>query len=670
MVDPNTPDIVVAATWGGSVWRSADGGVSWKAVIQQRTQWLRIEHGAGQGVAGPRPYYAVGEGTGGQLWRSDDIGVSWKQLQTPLSAQYQQRPLIAASPIFPDTLYLFSPTDQRIFRGEQYGTQWKDVSGNWPGPGDVGQQTYNYCVGCSYTGNPVAGTATDVVYIGLLYVHQSTTGGGAWTPVEGITSGHSDQHALAVNPSDPNHLLIGNDGGVFQLTYVPGSGASIVVGLNQSLAVTEVYRADYAPGDPTNAICGAQDTGSDASLGDMSSWTAVAGGDGGSCAISAIDPRLQYCQSNFDDPNQMALLRTSDLWATNTNILQAPTDIRGSVGKDLRDLKAPIVLDPNLPSRLYVATNYLYRWTDTGASSGNTGGWEIRLGGQQLSSAGWVNAIAVAPGDSDRLYTGSNDNEVWMSGNAGQTWRRVDHGMPRDGGITSISVNPDDANDILVGLWRLTGSSHLWRCQDTGATTPAWADVTSPGPDGLPAGMAVSGIARDPWDPVSTWYAGTDVGVFSTVDAGAHWLNATQPLGLPNVPVSELKVVGLALHAATFGRGIWAIDLLAPAPTPGRPPRIRVSGTSSEVGPFGHERVVTELDVDGDGFSAASTATIFVHGGAHGPIQHVARTANSGSFSWSTVQVRCGAHYDVQARDDATGLLSQLTAITIPCPGS
>jgi hypothetical protein len=347
---------------------------------------------------------------------------------------------------------------------------------------------------------------------------------------------------------------VGNDGGVFYATFVPKFGQTTVFSENRTLGITQVYRADYSP-DAQFIIAGTQDVGTAATFGDIANWSMVGGGDGGSCAINPRNPDIQYLQINFATP-QMQLLRTGNRWQMSTDFTHP--FMRG----EPRSPFAPMVLDPNNSRVLYVATNFLYRWVEPGEVEG---GWDEHLGNRSLASTGYINALAIAPSDSNRIYTGSNEtNEVWMSTHLGSTWRRIDGGLPRTGGITSIAVHPNNPSDVLVAIWKpATPNSRLWHCRNTMDGTPVWNDVTSrKRPNALPD-FPTNAIARDLSNPDRNWYVGTDIGVFFTDDAGLNWSNATQPLGLPNVAISDLKIVAQTrrLYAATFGRGIWQVAL-------------------------------------------------------------------------------------------------------------
>jgi len=550
LVDPSSSSIVWATIFGGQVWRSSDAGTTWAPVTALPSiKWLGIERAVAKPGAADR-YYAFGEGVGANLWRTDDGGIHWTQLTTPLNPVPQQRPLMACSPIFPDNVYLFSYTDQRIYASQNAGNTWNNITDNWADWG-VTPTPYNFCLACSGSGTAGTSGVQDIIYLGQATVYRSAPGGKQWQQVEGDPPlGHADQHAVAVNPFDPNSVLIANDGGVFNATLIPEFGVSTVFSLNETLGITQVYRADYSP-DARFIVAGTQDVGTASSILDLASWRMVGGGDGGACAISPHNPDFQYLQTNFNN-SQIQLLRTGDRWQTSNDFVHPLM-----IGEP-RSMFAPMVTDPNRPRVLYVATNFLYRWVEPGEVEG---GWDEHLGGQSLASVGYVNAVAIAPDDSDRIYTGSNQtNEVWMSSNAGASWRRIDTGLPRTGGITSISVHPNNPDDVLVALWKPAASvSRLWHCRDTSAGSPIWSDAGLFGRANRLPDFPVNAIVRDPAAADRIWFAGTDIGVFMTNDGGLNWFNATGPFGLPTVLVTDLKVLPQLrrLYAATFGRGIW-----------------------------------------------------------------------------------------------------------------
>ncbi len=563
LVDPDNPQIVTVATGRGQsyygwLWRSTDGGLTWNAVNTNYAAWDSLRIGAPDPVTGQRYYYAGGAAYGGLVYRSADRGATWTRLFPPVSGSFQYYMTLAASPTDPNTVYLIASTDQAIFKSTNAGASWVNITAGFPTGGGYNWSQYYYDVflDCS-TRTDASGNPHDVLYVGLIDVVQSIDGGATWRSIGGPTYTynaltHNDQHGIAINPADPNAVLIGNDGGAYLLNYNPVGDAWNWTDLNAALTVTQFYHMDAHPTDPNQMLGGTQDNATPVSTGDLTHWLNRGGGDGSGVAINTANPNIQYATAQNFNP----LYRTTDDWASETTFTP-------SFGGDRIPFTGFFTVDPNSPNLLYLGTNYLWRWNESTLS------WTGRLGGQPLSSSSTVDFIAVAPGDGNRIYTGSNDGQLWMTTGAGAagSWSQINTGLTSlpNRAITSVSVNPGNENDILAGLSG-TGAAHLWRCTNTTAgAARTWINVSGTGATGLPD-IPLNTIARDITDPANTWFVGTDVGVFYTTNGGATWTNATNPLGLPNVEVDQLiSVPGTGyLNAATYGRGIWNIQLNAP----------------------------------------------------------------------------------------------------------
>ncbi len=551
-LDPENPQIVTITTGrssGGTgfVWRSTNGGATWTNVLNTSANWCSSSIGA-RDANGDRAYYVSGSGTGGNVWRSMNRGSSWTRLTTPASAGSHSVIMVAASPSFPGTVYMVANADRKVFKSMDYGATWTDITAGFPNGNNNyfwSQSTYNWFLACSSKPGPV-----DVLYVGMIDAAQSPDGGATWRSIGGPTYvstalTHNDQQSIQVDPTNPNVVYVGSDGGAYRYTFNPGTNNGTWSYLSANLGITMFYKCDLHPTSSTWLIGGTQDNATPVAVGDLANWENCGGGDGGFCAIDQNTPTTQYATAQ-----NLYVYRTTNAWTSQSVI--AP-----NYGTDPVAFIAPITLDPNDSNFLYGATNYLYR------RNNQTATWENRVGGQALSGTGTVRFIAVAPGDPNRIYTSASDGQVWMTSNRGATWTQINTGSP---GLPNrvfnyISINPANKNDILLTCGG-TGTGHLWRCSNVTAPTRVWQDLSGSGPTGLP-NVNTNTIRRDPFDFEGTLYVGNDLGAFVSEDGGASWANATWPLGLPNVQVNDLKVQlsSNTLYAATYGRGFWRIAL-------------------------------------------------------------------------------------------------------------
>jgi len=619
----NSQILIVAAGHNpfsiGKLLRSSDAGASWQPVDMNRVvggadaDWTDVKCGL-ESSEGKRFCYAVGttrDGKG-EVLRTSDQGLHWVRLNPPFKSACQQSLAVAASPTAAGTVYLLAGTDQRILKSLDGGENWTNISGDFPA-GDEVKMGYNWSqVDYDFFIEVARAPATqsssvdsDVIYVGLIDIVVSTDDGTTWKSIgrtyqdDAIT--HNDQHCMAVDPKDPNKLLLGNDGGVYpihRIPRIPGGEDAWEFGqsLNSQLGLTQFYKIAVNPKDQTFILGGAQDNATPISLGDVKNWSNIGGGDGGAVAINPRNTNLQYASDQY-----LNLFRTESSWkdwssdfevaANDTEHTHNITysDSAGPWSGDPTSFVAPIALDPQNPNLLYAGTNYLWR-RDEG-----TGNWERHLGGQMLAGKkDALSTIAIAPTNSKVIYTGSQTGQLWLSSNAGgaNSWRRLDgtlSGLPRYW-ITSIAVDPVNPKVILVGLSG-TGTvasehpGHLWKC--TMAVQLSCQSAAGAGAGQLP-NVPVNAVVIDPQAPNSSYYVATDLGVFMTKDGGATWGDATRPVGLPPVQVNDLQFVPAtsSLFAGTFGRGVWQIDnlrgvMLQPRPSsPASRKRAATSGRS------------------------------------------------------------------------------------------
>ena len=567
LVDPDNNSIITVGTgfpYYGNVYRSTDGGTTWTQVISQNGIYYDVEASA-KHINGTRWYYAVGS-WGGGFWRSADRGASWTQLSPPVTFNSNSGGgyYIAPSEVNPDTVYLFSGTDQEVIVSSDAGNTWTQLSNNGLPSGAWGQSWYDFYIKCST--KPSLHGPVDLLYMGLFDVYQYT--GSGWQSIVhaylGNDLAHTDQHGIAFNPTNPNVSLLGNDGGIYRLIYYPSTNKWTVTSLNAGLSITQFYGTAFSHSDFKWALGGCQDNGMVTSNvggpghSNIAKWYGVESGDGGQCAINPLNQAIQYMG---DDGG--SVFQTTNYFGTGGN----PAGNINYIGPNYTSGESTnfygvLTEDQTNPQYLYTASDHLYRWNN------NTQTWTNDLGGQKLAgNSTTVDYIAVAPHDSSRIYTASQDGEVWMSRNSGSTWKQITGSLPVES-VTSISVSVSNENDILVTLGGTgTHKGHLFHCANTIAAIVSWTNVSGSGVGALPDVTAFS-VDRLPTDPAHTFYIGTDIGVFATTNGGASW-TSMNVYGLPDITVRQVNVVTgtgaeaghVTLDATTYGRGIWQLLL-------------------------------------------------------------------------------------------------------------
>jgi hypothetical protein len=574
LMDPTNNQVLVAGTGEigiyGGLWYSNNGGSTWTQVITPPTgdqsRWTALASTLPNN--GNVRFFVVEAGKAastastGRLYKSDDHGKTWTHLQSPVlgSGNYHQGYAIATSPTNSNTVYVLDSEHQELYSSANQGGSWKDLGANLPTGNSVStnynfsQAWYDFHLEC---GNRVNGnTNSDVLYLGEIDLQQSldqgqtwqSLGGPSWQTLPGAIT-HNDQHALAISPTNPNNAIFSNDGGVYLLSYSESHNTNSITPVNANLANTMFYKIACHPVLPDFLMGGSQDNSTPYVTGDLNNWLNCSVGDGGGCAINQTNPLIQYATGE-----NLNMYHTSDMWAHENSI--SPPVPSG----EFEPFVAAVVLDPNNQSLLYTGTNFLYQYNET------TGNWTTDIGNTDLTndtpkSKPTIQTIAIAPSDSNRIYTGSSDAKLSMSTDAGSTWTTLPTSKV-NAAVTAVSVNPTNSSDILIGYGG-TGNAHLYRCTNTTATGFfAFSSVAGSGATALPD-VSLNAIARDLDDPQNTWYVATDVGIFQTNDAGKTWSNTSYAYGLPDVIVDDLVAVPGTryLNAGTYGRGMWHLVL-------------------------------------------------------------------------------------------------------------
>lgn len=581
IVDPDNANIIIATTGRGiadtgRVWRSTNGGLNWANTGLTSSQWCSSAVGIKSGT-NPRIIYVASGNPKPFLVYSEDGGATWKSMTVPVGATRMADPydsiIIAASAMTWNRLYLMvnAAGGGGVATTGDLGGHWFDITGNYESDAvgktkyNWSQAFYNYFLGCYARYNSTTNSYQDALIAGNIDVqanlnplanHWSSLGGPTWSSTGSYV--HNDQHAVAFSHQNSEHMAFGCDGGIYFGTFDTNAGTINYTAGNPGLGITQLYNIDVAPTNQYSILAAAQDNGtpttlpSPASASAFTDWNqTTAGGDGTVVAFTS-NPKVAFC-SNFD----LDLYRTSDggsTWSYMSYESLYSDGLYYTFSKEPRLFVAPIAVD-NTHGYLYGGTNHVWQYNIA------KGTWAECPNPVVTAANGAVSTIAISS-DGARLLAGGTDGSVWMSTDGDYTWKSILGDMPWSGRfVSAISVSPLSNKDVLVAT-STAGTRNLWRCTDVTAATPHWVDVNGPG-SGVTALVQspVNSIARDFDSPATEWYIATDIGVFTTEDAGATWQQVTNALGLPNVQVNSLVAHAQSreVYAGTYGRGIWRI---------------------------------------------------------------------------------------------------------------
>ena len=554
VIHPTNPQICYVAAMGRlfsnnpdrGVFRTTNGGWSWERVLYVNdsvgaidivmhpshpdtlyaAMWERVRRPDRRNYGGP----------GCGIYRSYDGGNNWTLLTNGLPPVSDEvgRIGIDISVSDPNVLYAIYADNIGYFTGV-----YKTINGgnSWTRTNDSDLDGMYSSYGWWFGRISIDPVDPDIAYAIGFDLYKTSDGGNSWPLISyGV---HVDQHDLVAHPQNNEFVVLGNDGGIY-LSYNGGSGWTFL----DNLPITQFYTCEIDEQVPHRLYGGTQDNGTNRTLsGSTVDWQSIYWGDGFHVLVDPLDNSYIYAEYQYGN------------FARSTNGgASFNTAMNGISSSDRKNWNTPFVFDPGNPYILYFGANRLYKTTNRAVS------WQVispdltNGGGNGLVVYGTITTIAVAPSNSQYIYAGTDDGNVWRTSNGGTDWINISSGLPLRW-ITRVAADPHDENIVFVTLSGYRYDSylaHVFMSADAGST---WEDISGNLPE-APANDLIVDPALD-----STIYLATDFGVFVTRDLGENW----QMLGddLPNVPVVDLDFhqPTRTLVAATYGRSMYSFDV-------------------------------------------------------------------------------------------------------------
>lgn len=549
LIDPNDDTTIYAGAMGPlfrkdnnrGVYRSTNDGADWEQVLFVSDSTGIIDmaiHPSNSNIVYAASWERIRRlnnrqygGETSRIYRSQDGGDSWSELTNglPTNANDKGRISIDISQSNPDVLYAFY-TDkignvEGTFKTTNGGDSWTQVNSM------SGGTSYHWWFGGIF----VDPTDENVIYNSGFVMDKSTDGGQTWGST--FPNVHVDQHAVAFNASVPGEVLIGNDGGMYKST---NNGTSSVK--NNTLPITQFYRFYVDAQNSDKVYGGAQDNNTiRTQTGGLSDWQAIYGGDGFQPLVDPNNTNVIY-----------ALSQRGNLGKSTNNGSSFGGALNGIPGSDTNNWDTAICFDPNDSQTLFYGTQKVYKTTDA-AENWTAISPDLSNGPHTGNLAfGTVTTINVSPLNSDVIYAGTDDGNVWVTQNGGSNWSQISASLPNLW-TTKVLASRDDAATVYVsfsGYRYGEDNGHVFRSTDFGAT---WTDISNNLPD-----IPVNDIEKDSYGNL---FLGTDIGVMASLDEGASW----QPLGenMPSVVVTDLIIHEASeyLYAGTYGRSSYKLNI-------------------------------------------------------------------------------------------------------------
>ncbi|MGB7297040.1 MAG: hypothetical protein WBC70_15755 [Candidatus Aminicenantales bacterium] len=586
LVDPRDSNTVYVAAegplWssGGDrgLYKSADGGKTWalSLEISKDTGITSVEFDP----SNPDIIYAaayqrrrsvaafMGGGPESAIYKTEDAGKSWRKLTVGLPKGDMGKIGLAVSPLDPRVVYATiedGPEEKGFYRSTDKGESWEKRNSFISG--GTGPHYYQEIFADPNT--------LDRVYQMAPPLMVTEDGGKTFRRVNEKHK-HGDNHAMAFLSGDPDYILNGSDGGVYE-----SRDRGKTWRFFDNLPVTQFYKLALDNTLPFyNVHGGTQDNGSQ--LGPSrtlnahgignSDWVITFGADGYACAIDPEDPNIIYVE--WQNGN---LLRYDKKSHETLSIgpQPAPEDPPLRFNWD-----SPVLISPHSHTRVYYASQFLWRSDDRGDSwmrispdltrnifrldqpiMGKTWSIDALWDHGAMSMFSTITTIDESRLQEGLIYVGTDDGLIQVTEDGGKSWRKIDKiaTAPDSFFVNEIKACKHDKDTVFAAVDNHKAGDYkpyLMKSSDRGKT---WTNIAGD----LPQRAIVWSVAQDHVKK-NFLFAGTEFGIYATLDGGLHWLKLGG--GVPTVSFRDIEVHEREsdLVAASFGRSFFILDDYSP----------------------------------------------------------------------------------------------------------
>lgn len=584
IVHPDNSDVVWVAAQGPlwnkggerGLFKSTDGGTTWQKTLGN-DEWTGVTDIAIDPRNPDRLYAAtwdrhrtvaayMGGGPGSGLHRSTDGGETWEQLKKGLPKSNMAKIGLAISPQKPDVLYAAIELDRRsggIYKSTDRGSSWTKQSDAVAGA--TGPHYYQELYACPHE--------FDRIYLVDVRIQVSDDGGKTVRRLKEEHK-HSDNHAIAFRADDPDYLLIGTDGGIYESFDLAENWRFM-----NNLPLTQYYKVAVDDAEPFyNIFGGTQDVNTHGGPSRTDNvhgirngdWYITLFGDGHQPATEPGNPNIIY--SEWQQGNLCRIDQTTG------EIVYIKPQPGPEDPHERYNWDAPILVSPHSPTRLYFASYRVWRSDNRGDSwtaisedltrneerfdlpiMGKKQSWDNPWDVLAMSEYNTITSLAESPLQEGLIYVGTDDGLVQVTEDGGENWRRIEvsglRGVPDGAFVNDIKADLFDPNTVYIALDNHKFGDlqpYLYRSRDKGKT---WQSIRS----NLPDRTLVWRIVQDHVNP-DLLFCATEFGIYFSHVAGEKWTKLTG--GVPTISFRDLAIQRREndLVGASFGRSFYVFD--------------------------------------------------------------------------------------------------------------